>query len=40
VVEASGETVRKNWADLRIGNIIHVQKEELFPADMILLCTS
>lgn len=32
--------MQKFWKDLRLGNIIKVYKDEIFPADLILLCSS
>lgn len=35
-----GGLTHTSWKSLRIGNIVKVSKDEQFPADVILLCTS
>lgn len=40
IVSVIGSLFSVNWSDLRIGSIVKVEKDQQFPADAILLCTS
>lgn len=35
-----GQPVIKEWSEVRVGDIIMVLKDEMFPADLILLSSS
>lgn len=35
-----GGFVRVQWSDIKIGEVVLVESEELFPADLILLASS
>lgn len=36
---ASGKLEARRWADVRVGNIVRVAKDDFFPADLLLLST-
>jgi len=40
VVEPDGNLVKKMWRDVHVGEILHVQKDEQIPADLVVLSTT
>ena len=40
VHRGDGEFDNAKWTDLKVGDIVKVEKDEFFPADLILLSSS
>ena len=39
-VYKNGTFINKKWSDIKIGNMIKVKKDEIIPADLLVLCSS
>jgi len=40
VLDSQGDFVKKQWKEIKVGNIVRVKSEKFFPADLILLSSS
>ena len=40
VVDDTGKIIKKMWRDVQVGEILHVQKDEQIPADIVVLSTT